>query len=134
MERIIKWVQVMRFYTFGNNNNNGDRYSGLRFWLTTFLVVWGLSFLGLGWIINSVFILIGVLFAIPVIGAIAIQWWVSRRVVTSNCPVCEHSSTATLNSQFYCPSCGEPLQIETRKFVRITQPGTIDVEVQTIVD
>jgi hypothetical protein len=119
----------MKFYTF-NSNNDGDRSKGIRFWLTTFLVIWGLSFLGLGWIINSIFILIGVLIAIPIIGAIGLQWWVARRLVTSQCPVCEHTSTAS--SEFYCPSCGEPLQIENRKFVRITPPGTIDVEVQTV--
>jgi predicted RNA-binding Zn-ribbon protein involved in translation (DUF1610 family) len=122
----------MRFYTF--KNSNGDRFSGLKFWLTTFLVIWGLSFLGLGWIVNSVFILIGILIAIPIVGAIALQLWIARSVVTSACPVCEHTSTAALNSEFYCPNCGEPLQIEHRKFVRLTPPGTIDVEVQTIVD
>ena len=120
----------MKFYTFNNGGN--DRFSGIRFWLTTLLVIWGLSFLGLGWIVNSVFILIGILIALPVIGAIAFQWWISRSLVTSSCPVCEHTSTAAANSQFYCPSCGEPLQIESRKFVRITPAGTIDVEVQTV--
>jgi hypothetical protein len=122
----------MKFYTFSNGGNGGDRSRGIRFWLTTILVIWGLSFLGLGWIINSVFILIGVLIAIPIIGAIALQWWISRSLVTSSCPVCQHTSTATVNSQFYCPSCGEPLQIESRKFTRIATPGTIDVEVQTV--
>jgi ssDNA-binding Zn-finger/Zn-ribbon topoisomerase 1 len=123
----------MKFYTFSSGGgNSNDRFSGLRFWLTTFLVVWGLSFLGLGWIVNSVFILIGVLVAIPIIGAIALQWWLSRSIVTSSCPVCEHTSTATVNSQFYCPSCGEPLQVENRKFARISIPGTIDIQVETI--
>lgn len=124
----------MRFYTFTNPPNNNDPYRGLRFWLTTLLVIWGLSALGLGWIINSIFILVGALIAIPIIGAIALQWWVNRSIVTSNCPVCEHTSSATLGSEFYCPSCGEPLQIDKRKFVRISQPGTIDIEVQTIIE
>ncbi len=122
----------MKFYTFKTNNQSGDRFSGLRFWLTTFLVIWGLSTLGLGWIVNSVFILVGIIIAIPIVGAIAIQLWLSRAIVTDNCPICEHNFTATLNSEFYCPSCGEPLQIEKRKFVRLTPPGTIDIEVQTI--
>lgn len=123
----------MRFYTFPNPQNN-DPYGGLRFWLTTFLVIWGLGVLGLGWIFNAILILIGILVTLPIIGAIALQWWLNRRVVTSSCPVCEHTSSATLGSEFYCPSCGEPLQIAKRKFVRISQPGTIDIEVQTITD
>lgn len=123
----------MKFYSFNSGgNNSSDRFKGIRFWLTTILVIWGLSFLGLGWIVNSVFILIGTLIALPIVGAIALQWWISRSIVTSSCPVCEHTSTAAANSQFYCPSCGEPLQVESRKFNRIAVPGTIDVEVQTV--
>ncbi len=119
----------MKFYTFNSGNNLIDK---IKFWLTTFLVIWGLSFLGLGWIVNSVFILVGILIALPVISVIGLQWWIGRNLVVDSCPACQHTSTATAKSQFYCPNCGESLQIEGRKFVRISTPGTIDIEVQVI--
>jgi predicted RNA-binding Zn-ribbon protein involved in translation (DUF1610 family) len=122
----------MRFYTLGGGGNNGDPWSGLRFWLTVFLVVWGLSYLGLGWIVDSFFILMTLAIVTPIVTVFALQWWVKRSVVTSECPVCAHTSIAARNSQFNCPSCGELLQVDKQKFVRFTPPGTIDVEVQTV--
>jgi predicted RNA-binding Zn-ribbon protein involved in translation (DUF1610 family) len=122
----------MRFYTLGGGGNNGDRWAGLRFWLTVFLVVWGLSYLGLGWLVDSFFVLMTLAIIAPIVTVFALQWWVKRSVVTSECPVCGHASIAPRNSQFNCPSCGELLQVEKQKFVRFTPPGTIDVEVQTV--
>jgi predicted RNA-binding Zn-ribbon protein involved in translation (DUF1610 family) len=122
----------MRFYTLGGGGNNGDPWSGLRFWLTVFLVVWGLSYLGLGWLVDSFFILMTLAIVAPIVTIFVLQWWVKRSIITSECPVCGHASMAQRNSQFNCPSCGEVLQVEKQKFVRFTPPGTIDVEVQTV--
>jgi predicted RNA-binding Zn-ribbon protein involved in translation (DUF1610 family) len=121
----------MKIYTFGNGGND-DRFAGLRFWLTVFLVIWGLSALGLGWLVDSLFILIAIAIAAPIVAFFGLQWWVKRSVVTSECPVCGHASIASRNSQFNCPSCGELLQVDKQKFVRFTPPGTIDVEVQAV--
>ena len=124
----------MRFYTFGNNlpNGSGNGWSGLRFWLTALLIFWTLSSIGLGWLVNSFFILIGLVTFVPVIAFFGLQWWVKRSIVSADCPVCSSTFTATRSSQFQCPSCGEPLQEEQNKFVRLTPPGTIDVDVQVV--
>jgi hypothetical protein len=124
----------MRFYTFGNNlpNGSGNGWSGLRFWLTALLIFWILSSIGLGWLVNSFFILIGLVTFVPVIAFFGLQWWVKRSIVSADCPVCSSTFTATRSSQFQCPSCGEPLQEQQNKFVRLTPPGTIDVDVQVV--
>jgi hypothetical protein len=124
----------MRFYTFGNNlpNGSGNGWSGLRFWLTALLIFWTLSSIGLGWLVNSFFILIGLVTFVPVIAFFGLQWWVKRSIVSADCPVCTSTFTATRSSQFQCPSCGEPLQEQQNKFVRMTPPGTIDVDVQVV--
>ena len=124
----------MRFYTFGNNlpNGSGNGWSGLRFWLTALLIFWTLSSIGLGWLVNSFFILIGLVTFVPVIAFFGLQWWVKRSIVSAECPVCSSTFTAPRSSQFQCPSCGEPLQEQQNKFVRMTPPGTIDVDVQVV--
>ncbi len=124
----------MKFYTFGNNlpNGSGNGWSGLRFWLTALLIFWTLSSIGLGWLVNSFFILIGLVTFVPVIAFFGLQWWVKRSIVSAECPVCTSTFTATRSSQFQCPSCGEPLQEQQNKFVRLTPPGTIDVDVQVV--
>ena len=124
----------MRFYTFGNNlpNGSGNGWSGLRFWLTALLIFWTLSSIGLGWLVNSFFILIGLVTFVPVIAFFGLQWWIKRSIVSADCPVCSSTFTATRSSQFQCPSCGEPLQEQQNKFVRLTPPGTIDVDVQVV--
>jgi hypothetical protein len=126
----------MKYYTFGNKfpngSGDGDRWSGVRFWLTTLLIFWTLSTIGLGWLVNSFFILIGLIIFVPVIGFLGLQWWVKRSIVTADCPVCSSSFTATRSGQFQCPSCGESLQEIQNKFVRITPSGTIDIDVQVV--
>jgi hypothetical protein len=124
----------MRFYTFGNNlpNGSGNGWSGLRFWLTTLLIFWTLSTIGLGWLVNSFFILIGLVTFVPIIAFFGLQWWVKQSIVSSDCPVCSSTFTASRSSQFQCPNCGEPLQEQQNRFVRLTPPGTIDIDVQVI--
>ena len=68
----------MKYYTFGNNFPNGgggdDRWSGVRFWLTTMLVFWAFSAIGLGWLVNSFFILIGFVTVVPVVAFFGLQF------------------------------------------------------------
>ncbi len=115
-----------------NLNSAGDRWSSLRFWVTVILVSWLLGAVGLRWLIDSIFILIGLAIAAPVLAMVGLQWWVKRSIVTAACPVCEYEFSATRQTTFQCPNCGEPLQVQHQKFTRMTPPGTIDVEVQTI--
>ncbi|AFY70227.1 hypothetical protein Pse7367_1952 [Thalassoporum mexicanum PCC 7367] len=124
----------MKFYRFGNSGSNpyGNGFGGLRFLITAFLVIWGLSAIGLGWLVNSIFILIGIITIAPIIALVGFQWWLKRSLVTADCPVCQFRATAAKGSEFNCPSCGEPLEAKDQQFVRLTPPGTIDVEVQAI--
>jgi predicted RNA-binding Zn-ribbon protein involved in translation (DUF1610 family) len=105
---------------------------GVRFWINFLIIATLLSVLGLGWVIKSLLFLLLFLFLLPIGAGIALQIWLKTRLVTAPCPVCGQVSTALKGQPFHCPSCGEPLEISRNQFVRLTPPGTIDVEVQTI--
>lgn len=96
-------------------------------WIIVLAVVWLLGSVGLGWLINSVLILIGFLLITPIIAFIGLRWWLNRNLIIDKCPVCSYEFTALNQTQFQCPSCGEPLKVEGGNFSRLTPPGTIDV-------
>ncbi len=96
--------------------------------LVPLLIIWLLGSIGLGWLVNSFLILIGLLLISPVIAVFVLRWWVSRNVITDQCPVCSYEFTGLNQAQFQCPNCGETLKVENRQFQRVTPPGTIDVQ------
>ncbi|MGB3513962.1 MAG: hypothetical protein WBA93_33085 [Microcoleaceae cyanobacterium] len=96
-------------------------------WLIILAVVWLLGSIGLGWLVNSILILIGFVLITPVIAFIGLRWWLNRNLIIDECPVCSYEFTALNKTQFQCPNCGEPLKIEQGNFSRLTPPGTIDV-------
>ncbi|NER01738.1 MAG: hypothetical protein F6K17_03390 [Okeania sp. SIO3C4] len=96
-------------------------------WLIVLAVVWLLGSIGLGWLVNSVLILIGFILIAPIIAFIGLRWWLNRNLIIDKCPVCSYEFTALNQTQFQCPSCGEPLKVEGGNFSRLTPPGTIDV-------
>ncbi|NEO52768.1 MAG: hypothetical protein F6K54_06575 [Okeania sp. SIO3B5] len=96
-------------------------------WLIVLAVVWFLGSIGLGWLVNSVLILIGFILITPIIAFIGLRWWLNRNLIIDKCPVCSYEFTALNQTQFQCPSCGEPLKVEGGNFSRLTPPGTIDV-------
>ena len=96
--------------------------------LVPLLIIWLLGSIGLGWLVNSFLILMGLLLISPVIAVFVLRWWVSRNVIADQCPVCSYEFTGLKQTQFQCPNCGETLKIESRKFQRVTPPGTIDVQ------
>lgn len=102
--------------------------AGVRFWLVTLAVVWLLGTIGLGWLVKSFFVLLCLLLIAPVVGFFGLRWWLKRNLVADVCPVCRYEFTGLNNSEFSCPSCGEPLQIQQGHFHRLTPPGTVDVE------
>lgn len=104
------------------------QFSGLRFWLTLLLIVWLLGSIGLGWLVKSFFILMGVIVIVPVIAFLVLRWWLQRNLVVDRCPVCSYESAGINGTQFRCPSCSEPLKIEQKQFHRLTPPGTVDVD------
>lgn len=86
------------------------------------------SSIGLGWIVNSFLFLFVLALVAPVLIFWSAQWWLRRKLVQDNCPVCNYQFTSFKNTEFQCPNCNEPLQITGNSFARITPPGTIDVD------
>ena len=106
--------------------------SSLRPWLTLFIVFWLLGSLGLGWLVNSFLILVGLLFLAPIILFFGFRWWLQGNLVGGCCPVCGNEVTGLNNTQLQCKSCGEKLLIREKQIQRFSAEGTIDVEVTEV--
>ena len=102
--------------------------SGLGCWIGIILFAFTLTSVGLGWVINGFIILLILLFILPVVAFWGFQWWLKRKLIQDQCPVCNYEFTGFKNTEFNCPSCGELLEVEAENFSRITPPGTIDVD------
>jgi hypothetical protein len=101
--------------------------ANLRPWLTLFAAVWLLGTLGLGWLVNSVLIIVGLIFLAPIVAFFGFQWWLQRNLVADKCPVCTFEFTGLNNTNLQCPNCGESLSVQNGHFQRIAPEGTIDV-------
>ncbi|MDG2615142.1 hypothetical protein P7L53_02685 [Thermoleptolyngbya sichuanensis XZ-Cy5] len=112
------------------NGYGGLRFtlSGLGFWITLLAIAWLLGMVGLGWLVKSFIVLLGLLILTPVIAFFAFRWWLSRNLVEAPCPVCDTRSAGINGTQLRCPNCGEALRVEKGAFYRLTPPGTIDVQ------
>ncbi|CEJ42629.1 hypothetical protein [Umezakia ovalisporum] len=100
----------------------------LRPWLTLLAVFWLLASLGLGWLVNSLLIIFGLLLLTPVVAFLAFRWWLQRNLIPSHCPVCNFEFTGLNNTQLQCPNCGEQLSVQQGHFQRFTPEGTIDIQ------
>ena len=103
-------------------------FSTIGRWLTLLAVIWLLGSVGLGWLVNSFLILVGLLLLAPVLAFVGFRWWLQRNLVQNHCPVCNYEFTGLNRTQLQCPSCSEPLKVEHGQFNRLTPPGTIDVQ------
>lgn len=103
-------------------------FSNLSRWVTTLVIIWLLGSVGLGWLVNSFLILIGLLLLAPVLAFVGFRWWLQRNLVQNSCPVCRHEFAGLNRTQLQCPSCGELLKVDGGQFNRLTPPGTIDVQ------
>lgn len=101
--------------------------ANIRPWLTLLAVIWLLASLGLGWLVNSLIILFGLLLLAPVLAFFGFRWWLQSNLVVDQCPVCNFEFTGLNNSQSQCPNCGEQLSIQNGHFRRFTPDGTIEV-------
>lgn len=104
-------------------------FNALKPWVITFLAIWLIGALGLGWLIKSFLFLLLLLMLLPVLLIVIGQWWLSRNLIQQPCPVCGYELTGLSVVETRCPSCGEVLNVKDKSFVRATSPGTIDVEV-----
>ena len=102
--------------------------SGLGCWISIILFALVVGKIGLGGVISGFLILIALLFVVPVVAFWGFQWWLRRKLVQDDCPVCSYEFTGFKNTEFNCPNCGENLQVEGDRFTRLTPPGTIDVD------
>ena len=102
-------------------------FEKIRPWLTLLAIAWLLASLGLGWLVNSLVIILGLLFFLPVVAFFGFRWWLQKNLVTNNCPVCAYELTGVNNSQVQCANCGEQLLVKNFQFQRFTPEGTIDV-------
>ncbi|MDH6057794.1 hypothetical protein [Umezakia ovalisporum] len=100
----------------------------LRPWLTLLAVFWLLASLGLGWLVNSLLIIFGLLLLTPVVAFLAFRWWLQRNLIPGHCPVCNFEFTGLNNTQLQCPNCGEQLSVQQGHFQRFTPEGTIDIQ------
>lgn len=112
----------------GSSNRFMLALSEIGRWVTPLLIVWLLVSIGLGWLVKSVLIIIGLITIAPVIAFFGFRWWLNRNLIIDRCPVCSYEFTGLNQTQFQCPSCGEPLKGEGDSFERLTPPGTIDVD------
>jgi Zinc-ribbon containing domain len=103
-------------------------FSGASFWLTLLLIVWLLGSIGLGWLVKSFFILLGLLLIAPVVAFFGFRWWLQRNLVQADCPVCHYELAGVNGTEMKCPNCSEPLKVNQGHFDRLTPPGTIDVQ------
>ncbi len=102
--------------------------SGLGCWLPLLATVLLLGSVGLGWVVKSLLIVVGLVIIAPAIGWLVFRWWLKRNLIEDKCPVCSYEFTGFNQTDCRCPNCGEPLKVEQGHFYRLTPPGTIDVE------
>ncbi|NEP05985.1 MAG: hypothetical protein F6K34_14850, partial [Okeania sp. SIO4D6] len=81
-------------------------------WIIVLAVVWLLGSVGLGWLVNSVLILIGFILIAPIIAFIGLRWWLNRNLIIDKCPVCSYEFTALNQTQFQCPTKITPFNLK----------------------
>ncbi len=116
-------------YSRGASNAqiNQINLSGLGCWVTAIAVIWLLGSVGLGWIVKSIFVLVGLILVAPVIGFFLFRWWLSRNLIEADCPVCKTPLAGLNQTQMTCPACSTPLQVTRDGFQRFTPAGTVEV-------
>ena len=112
-----------------NNSPNLFQVNLPRFqsWLTILAVCLLLGSLGLGWVVKSALVVIGLAVITPIIGFLGFFWWLRRSIVEAECPVCSNPLQGVNGSEIQCTNCGEVLKVDRGQFVRDTPADTIDV-------
>jgi len=114
-------------------NPNGFRqlqvsFSGIGCWLVLLGAVWLLGAVGLGWVVKSLAVLVGLAILTPIVLIGIGRFWLRRNLVQSACPVCNAPLTGLRSMETQCPSCGTSLTATDGGFRRSNRDGTIDVE------
>lgn len=101
--------------------------SGIGCWLVLLGVIWLLGAAGLGWLVKSLAVLVGLMLLTPVLVFVGLRFWLRRNLVQAACPVCATPLTGLKGAETLCPSCGTQLKAGIDSFERPTEDGTIDV-------
>jgi hypothetical protein len=96
-------------------------------WLTIVAICLLLGSLGLGWLVKSALVIVGLAIITPIIGFLGFFWWLRRSIVEAECPVCSNPLQGVNGSEIQCTNCGEVLKVDRGQFVRDTPADTIDV-------
>ena len=112
-----------------NNNANVFQVNlpRIQSWLTIVAICLLLGSLGLGWLVKSALVIIGLAILTPVIGFLGFFWWLRRSIVQADCPVCSEPIQGVNGSEIQCTNCGEVLKVDQGRLMRETPPDTIDV-------
>jgi hypothetical protein len=112
-----------------NNSPNLFQVNLPRFqsWLTIVAICLLLGSLGLGWLVKSALVIIGLAIITPIVGFLGFFWWLRRSIIQAECPVCSNPLQGVNGSEIQCSNCGEVLKVDRGQFVRDTPPDTIDV-------
>jgi hypothetical protein len=112
-----------------NNSPNLFQINLPRFqsWLTILAICLLLGSLGLGWLVKSALVLIGLAIVTPIVGFLGFFWWLRRSIVEAECPVCSNPLQGVNGSEIQCTNCGEVLKVDRGQFLRDTPADTIDV-------
>ena len=102
--------------------------SAIRTWLILFGVIWLVGFLGLGWLVKSLFVLAALILLTPVVLFVGLRWWLGRNLIQAPCPVCGVTMAGLNNMSTRCPNCNQSVQAGNGQFQRVTPPGTVDVD------
>ena len=111
-----------------NFNQLQVRFPGLGCWLFVLGTFWLIGAIGLSGIIKSIAALVLFVILAPVLGFLALQFWVKRNLVNGECPVCEQTLAGLKNSNMVCPSCTTELTATADGFERVAADGVIDVQ------
>lgn len=103
-------------------------FADLGRWIMPLAIVLLLGAAGFGWLVKSFLVVMGLVILTPAVAFLGFRWWLSRSLVQSDCPVCHHEFVSLNKTEFSCPNCNEPLKAEHKHFIRLTPPGTIDVQ------
>jgi hypothetical protein len=127
----LKWDQVIDKARGSVTDNSPKIWQinspSIRPWLTFVLICALMGSLGLGWILKSALLLLGLIILLPVVAIGGFILWSRLSVVQANCPVCEQQLTGLKGTELDCPSCGEALKVVQGAFTRVAPPNTIDI-------
>jgi predicted RNA-binding Zn-ribbon protein involved in translation (DUF1610 family) len=101
--------------------------AGIRPWINFALICVLIGSLGLGWVLKSALLILGLVVLLPIMAIGGFVFWSKMNIVQASCPVCDQELTGFKGTELDCPSCGEALRVERGFVARVAPPNTIDV-------